>query len=286
MTKRNSLLIVLFMVGLIVFDALQQRYYINTFSLTEQPALLANLLKSHLVRWSIWAIVGIPFCWFIWRQLKMSSAFSFNFFLQGFVAAVLSVSFSIVIVSLQSIIEQSLVLNTEIFSEFYIFFSFQKGLTFFMGYITTAILLNNYFQSRKVKAQAVEIITLRKNSKELEENLLRKDEKEEPYLSIKTGNKLVRISLGEIIWIQADDYCVRVHTSERSFTLRKSLKALETQLKPYRFIRVHRGALLNLHYVDQVNFESSTIRLQNESELPLSRSGIKTLKKRIKETSL
>ncbi|MEP1097248.1 MAG: LytTR family DNA-binding domain-containing protein [Cyclobacteriaceae bacterium] len=286
MGKQNSFLIILFIVGLILFDAFQQQFFINTFNLTPEPALLSTLLKSQMIRWTVWASVGVPFGFFVWRQLKKDAPLGFKSFSLIFVATLFAVSTSILLISLISIRTQNQSLTPEVLTEFYTFFSFQKGLTFFMAYVTTAIFLNNYFQLRKVKKQAVEIVTLRKNSEELAKNLLPKDEKEEPYLNIKTGNKLVRILLGQVIWIQADDYCVRVHTTNRSYTLRKSLKSLEIQLRTYRFIRIHRGALLNLNYVDQINFESSTIRLQDDSELPLSRSGIKTLKKQIKETSL
>ncbi|MEP5610933.1 MAG: LytTR family transcriptional regulator DNA-binding domain-containing protein [Cyclobacteriaceae bacterium] len=286
MAKQNSFLIALFIVGLILFDAFQQRFFINTFNLTPEPALLSTLLKVQMIRWSVWGVVALPFGWFVWKVLNNEISRNFRFFSLIFVLAVVAVSISTLSISLISIADQDLEFTTPVLTEFFIFFSFQKGLTFFMAYATTAILLNNYFQSSKVKAQAVEIVMLKKSSEELVKNILPTDGKEVPYLNIKTGNKLNRILLSDIVWIQADDYCVRVHTADRSYTLRKSLKALETQLKPYRFTRVHRGALLNLHFVDQINFESSTIRLQNESELPLSRSGLKTLKKQIKETSL
>jgi len=286
MAKQNSFLIVLFIVGLILFDAFQQQFYINTFNLTPEPALLSTLLRSQMVRWLMWGVIAIPFGWFVWRVLNNEISRNLRFYSLILTSAVIAVCISLFSISLISILSQEKEFTAVVLSEFFIFFSFQKGLTFFMAYVTTAILLNNYFQLSKVKEQAVEIVTLRKNSEELVKNILPTDEKKEPYLNIKTGNKLSRIMLSQVVWIQADDYCVRVHTADRSYTLRKSLKALEAQLKPYRFTRIHRGALLNLHFVDQINFESSTIRLQNDSELPLSRSGLKTLKKQIKETSL
>ncbi len=283
MAKRSSLLILLIILGLILFDAVQQRYYINTFKLTPEPVLLGHLLKSQSINWFIWGLMGLPFGIFVWHQLKNTNL-GLRSYTLIFIAATLSVLVSVALISLISMWRQNLELNISIISEFLVFFTFQKGLTYFMAYVTIAILLNTYFQTVKVKAQKAEIVSLTRTSEELVKNLQSK--KEKPFLSIKTGNKITPIALCDIIWIQADDYCVRIHTEHHFYTLRKSMKALEAQLKPFRFIRVHRGALLNLQYVDQINFESSTVRLQNERELPISRSGIKTLKTRIKESSL
>ncbi len=283
MARRGSILIILFIIGLILFDAIQQQYYINSFELTPEPVLLSDLLKTQSINWSVWGLMGIPFGFFIWRLLR-SVRLQIHHYTIILFGVLSSVFLCVVLMSLISIWRQNLDLTTAIFSEFFVFFSFQKGLSFSMAYGMITILLNNHFQATKVKVQEAEIVNLTRTSEELAKNLLTKDE--EPFLSIKTGSKISPIALREIIWIQADDYCVRIHSENKSYTLRKSMKALEEQLKPYRFIRIHRGALLNLHYVDQINFESSTVRLQNERELPISRSGIKTLKNQIKESSL
>ncbi len=285
MARQSSFLIILFIIGLIVFDAAQQQFYINTYKLAPKPVLLGHLLKSQSINWAVWGLIGIPFGWFVWNQLR-NVRFGVKSFMLIFIAAVFSVAISVISVSLISMWRQDLNVLVAILKEFAIFFAFQKGLTFFMAYGTIAILLNNYYQVIKVNAKEVEIVNLKRNSEKLEQDLRSRIDDEEPFLTIKTGNKVTPIALSDIIWIQSDDYCVRIHTEDRSYSLRKSMKALEEQLRHFRFIRIHRGALLNLHYIDQINFESSTIRLQNDRELPLSRSGLKTLKKRIKESSL
>ena len=282
MARRNSILIIIFILGLILFDTVQQHYYISTFNLSQQPILLGHLLKSHTIRWVVWGLIGIPFGMYVWNQLK-KDGMRFRSFVLIFPATVFAVVVSILLITLISIWQQDLNISEAII-EFYVFFTFQKGLTFFMAYGMMVILLNNHLQMVRVKTQEAEIVNLTQTSEELIKNFTLRNE--EPFLSIKTGNKVTPIALSDIIWIQADDYCVRIHTAAQSYTLRKSMKALEVQLSPFRFIRIHRGALLNLNYIEQINFESSTVRLQNERELPISRSGIKTLKNRIKESSL
>jgi two-component system LytT family response regulator len=48
----------------------------------------------------------------------------------------------------------------------------------------------------------------------------------------------------EIVWIESDDYYVRVHSAQGHHLLRASLDRLEERLDPQRFVRVHRKALV------------------------------------------
>ena len=134
------------------------------------------------------------------------------------------------------------------------------------------LLTYNRANSLVIDAQWVEI-------KNLKEQSVSSTEIEDPTLNIKIGNKLKVIPLSEVHWFEADDYCVKVHTSEKAYTMRKSLKSLQKELASLNFVRVHRSALLNLDYLDHVNFQSSTVKLQNTSEVPLSKSGASLLRK-------
>ncbi len=284
--RKSTILFVGFFLFLVVFDAAQQKYYIDSFNLAEEPVSMVQMLKLHLQRWGIWFLFSLPFSLIVKNQIQLSNLQTWRSKLIVLVSALAGIVASILVISVVNIIQQGIDFSSEVFFEFSKFFVFQKGLTFLMAYGTVALMLINYFRTKEVKAQEVELINLRKESGELHETLESLKITSEPQIGIKIGSKLKPIPLSQIIWIQADDYCVRIHTAQRSYTLRKTLKTLETQLKPFRFVRIHRGALLNLEYVDQINFESSTIKLSNDSELPLSRSGIKTLRKKINESSL
>ncbi len=60
-------------------------------------------------------------------------------------------------------------------------------------------------------------------------------------------SRLLRVQ--ELIWIESADYYSRLHTARGSHLVRVSLAMLEQRLDPARFLRVHRGAIVN---VDQV----------------------------------
>lgn len=155
-----------------------------------------------------------------------------------------------------------------------------------MASITLTLILYNHSKEKTIESQFIEITNLKRKSTDLEE-ALNLTEQSEPHLNIKTGNRFHPIPLAEIVWIQSDDYCVKIHTEGQIFTLRKSMKALEEQLAPYGFIRVHRVALLNLNFLRHINFDAFTIRLTNTNvEIPLSRTGAKVLKKKLEESAL
>lgn len=155
-------------------------------------------------------------------------------------------------------------------------------MTFLMAHVCSALLIANYSREHSLKVQVVEIKKLRKVNDELRQN---GTHLEVPHLYIKTGHRLKHIPVDEIAWIQSDDYCVKVHTPTSTYTLRQSLKHLEEKLQNFRFIRIHRSALLNLDYLDQINYRASTVRLKNQTEVQASKNGIQKLRQQLVSTT-
>ena len=146
------------------------------------------------------------------------------------------------------------------------------------------ILLYNKAKEQIIQSQYIEI-------KHLEESSLRQISTTTaatvPQMLIKTGNRVHRVSLKDIIWIQSDDYCSKIHTrDDQSFSLRKSLKSLEEELQPYGFIRIHRSALLNVKSINQLNLDKAVVRLENDLELPVSKSRVKSLRQSLAQTTI
>ncbi len=87
-----------------------------------------------------------------------------------------------------------------------------------------------------------------------------------PYLqrfTFKDGDRSVVLKAAEIIWIEADDYYVLVHSKHGRHLVRTSLASLEQRLDPQRFLRVHRTAIVNVE-------EVRTLRDAGRLELALS----------------
>jgi two-component system LytT family response regulator len=94
-------------------------------------------------------------------------------------------------------------------------------------------------------------------------------------LSIRTGGRTLVLRASEVVWIQAEDCCVRVHSKRGRHLLRASLSSLEQQLDPGRFLRVHRTAIVNLDEVEELQPLASgacLLVLSDGSRLAVSRS--------------
>ena len=284
MARNNIPLLISFIVGLILFDALQQEYYLTRFNLSNEEVRLAALIKWHFLRWLTWALFAIPIGLITWKKFLMEEVHSVRSKLFIILFNVVSIVLALSVISIVNIFQFGLDFTSKTFLELFEFYTFQKGLAFFMAYFILTLLIQSYKEKKELSEQAVEISNLKSQSEELVKSIEIKNA--EPHLSIKTGIKKEAVPISQIVWIQADDYCVKVHTQNNAYTLRKSLKSLEKLLEPFKFIRVHRGALLNLHYVDQIKFDSSTIQLSDSSKLPLSKAGLKTLKREIGEFSI
>ena len=81
--------------------------------------------------------------------------------------------------------------------------------------------------------------------------------------------------MAELDWAEADGNYVNLHFGKESHLQREKLSALEAQLDPARFVRVHRSALVNVDRVRELrqSFHGDyTIVLQSGSEVPLGRA--------------
>jgi two-component system LytT family response regulator len=71
-------------------------------------------------------------------------------------------------------------------------------------------------------------------------------------LVARLGDRSTVISVDDIDWIEAQDYTAAVHVASAVHIVRQSLTSLETELDPARFIRIHRGALVNISRIREL----------------------------------
>lgn len=280
MTNVISIRILIGFIILIAFDAAQQKYYVDTFALSNETISYGNFFVNHFQRWLIWGILSIPLSIIIWKKLTKRDHPLGRFGSHVIVPALLTILVSIMMISLLSMYSEAIAWIE--FPQVFTFFFYQKGMTYLMATVLLILFLFYLSRNQMIGEQEIEIMNLKRRTSNLQEAL----HTETPHLNVKTGHKLTPVALEDIIWIQSDDYCVKIHTNDQTFVLRKSLKSLQEKLAPYRFIRIHRTALLNLNYLKLVNLERTTVQLMNKTEIPLSKTGIKTLKKKMKDVSL
>jgi hypothetical protein len=85
----------------------------------------------------------------------------------------------------------------------------------------------------------------------------------------------------DINWIEAQGYYAGLHTSNGLFLIRKSLNALEKELDPDQFIRVHRSTIVNIGQINKVQSAPSgatTISLDQGGDRNVSREGRRRLR--------
>jgi len=126
---------------------------------------------------------------------------------------------------------------------------FSKGPIYILGYIAIAIILHFYFVSEELPFQVQELSELKDSNLKLYNELKSEINDKTTILNVKIGNKRRIIPVEEIQWIEADDYCVKLHLENgKSYTMRSNLKALENKLS-LPFLRVHRKTIVNMTMV-------------------------------------
>jgi DNA-binding LytR/AlgR family response regulator len=105
-------------------------------------------------------------------------------------------------------------------------------------------------------------------------------------LAVETDDRTILLKIGDIRFANARGDYTYVRTFDREYQVRSSLTELTGRLEPNGFLRVHRSFLVNLDHVLELQpYFSGTYVLimadQHRSEVPVSRSGIKTLRSRL-----
>jgi two-component system LytT family response regulator len=109
-----------------------------------------------------------------------------------------------------------------------------------------------------------------------------------PYgeiLAIKDGSEVTRVNINDIQWVDAAGNYMCVHATEQTHIMRRTMKELEDDLDPRKFVRVHRSAIVNINYVQKLVSHISGeyhLILSNGSELKVSRSHRDQVKEMIK----
>ncbi|HUX26449.1 MAG TPA: LytTR family DNA-binding domain-containing protein [Burkholderiales bacterium] len=87
-------------------------------------------------------------------------------------------------------------------------------------------------------------------------------ERPERFLVRKLGKEFL-LNASEIEWLQASGNYVNLRVRGRDYPLRTTMAGIEERLDPARFVRVHRGYLVNLDYLAEIEpLESGDARLQ------------------------
>ncbi|MEJ5993819.1 LytTR family transcriptional regulator DNA-binding domain-containing protein [Pedobacter sp. Du54] len=104
-------------------------------------------------------------------------------------------------------------------------------------------------------------------------------------LTVKLGDKILLIKLTDIVYVQAEDKYVFLHTADGKKHLTDfTLSALEEKL-PEEFIRIHRSEIINIEYIKEIRkgFNGALVFVLNnveETRVTSSRSNSEALREK------
>lgn len=146
-----------------------------------------------------------------------------------------------------------------------------------------AAFLTKPFRGKDLK-HAIELAITRSASKpvlespatELSDTNLFKDR-----LFIKVKDRMIRIFLSEILWLEADDYYCKLVTQEKEFLITQPLKQMGEFLAAVpEFMRIHRSFMVNLSHVEEIGDGFVSIQ---KKQIPLNKSSKEELTTRLQK---
>ena len=119
-----------------------------------------------------------------------------------------------------------------------------------MDYLLKPVVFERFLQSVE-KAKGKLII---RQSVPAAENISTKD-----FIFVKDRNKLVKINLNDILYIEGLKDYVIIYTKEKRIVPLQTLKSLESQLPPHQFIRIHNSYIISFDAIETIDKEKVQI---------------------------
>jgi two-component system LytT family response regulator len=113
-----------------------------------------------------------------------------------------------------------------------------------------------------------------------------RDEQEEEIhrVVVKSRSKIHVIPVDDIIYLEAQDDYVMIYTHQSKHLKQKTMKFFEAHLPAEDFVRIHRSYIVRLSEIAQMQLyekDSYIVILKNGVKLPVSKSGLPRLKKKL-----
>lgn len=245
--RRNSIAgLLVIIIAVLLYESGQQLYFVRQYEIVEDPSYW-KIMWAQCRRWLVWMAL-LPILVYSFRSMaaevrKLQLAASV---LATCLIAIVAVSI------LEMIIQQGVLVDRETFVEYVTFFFYQKGPIYLLGYISISFVILSRSENRRLRFEMHKIGDLRLENENLARRIQELKPSEEQVLSIRIGKKQKIVPLSDVLWIEADDYCAKVHSIDgRSYSMRISLKSLEENLSS-PFMRVHRSAIVNLAQIEEI----------------------------------
>jgi DNA-binding LytR/AlgR family response regulator len=91
---------------------------------------------------------------------------------------------------------------------------------------------------------------------QVSENLKPSDKE---YFYIKQDNRMIQLLYKDVIYIEALADYVNIHTSDNRYTILSTMKAIESQMPPKDFMRIHRSFIVRLDKIKVIEDNSISV---------------------------
>jgi len=98
---------------------------------------------------------------------------------------------------------------------------------------------------------------------------------------VKTHNQIRIIPVHDIIFLEAYDDYVKMHTTQGMFLKKRTMSSFEQGLNPNEFVRVHRSYIIKLDQLTRIEQPEKDVHvalLKTGAKVPLSKTGYSRLK--------
>src|SRR5687767_12350395 len=93
--------------------------------------------------------------------------------------------------------------------------------------------------------------------------------KQDNYLFIKTDNKLEKVNLHELLFVEAMENYVALYTVDKKLITHATLKSLQEKLPPSQFIQPHKSYLVNMQCIQSI--EGNMLHVAGKYQIPISK---------------
>jgi len=93
---------------------------------------------------------------------------------------------------------------------------------------------------------------------------------------VKSGSKIKIIPVHDVLYLEAADDYVKIHTKEGYFLKNKTMSHFEQVLDPQQFVRSHRSYIVNVQQITRIDpyeKDNHVTVLKAGTQIPVSRSG-------------
>lgn len=90
------------------------------------------------------------------------------------------------------------------------------------------------------------------------------------HIFVKVRNKLEKLSLIDIAFLEADGKYCTIHTVKKKYLVRLAMSKLQDKLSQTNFLRTHRSFIVNKSLITSIDLEDSVVYI-GEKHVPLSK---------------